>query len=87
MVWQRWQKGLTMVEVVAAMVIFCSAAAVLFSWIGQVAQRVGAFQEEQRVLFAQMRGIEYAKTINPMARPQGSQMFADGVRLQWTAKQ
>ena len=82
----RRQIGLSMIEVIAAMVIFSSAAVVLFSWVGQVAQRLGVYQQEQRALFAAMLSLEFAKSLNPMYRPQGSEKLADSVELRWDSQ-
>jgi len=77
---------MTMVEVLAAMVIFSAGAAVLFGWIGQVADRLGRLSIEQRQLFVQLAALEYAKTINPMLEPQGKVELPDGVSLRWSAQ-
>lgn len=80
------QRGMTMVEVLAAMVIFSAGAVVLFGWIGQVADRLGRLTAEQRELFVRLSAVEYAKTINPMLQPQGKVDLPDGVMLRWSSR-
>lgn len=80
------QRGMTLVEVLAAMVIFSAAAVVLFGWIGQAADRLGKLTAEQRQLFVRLATLEYAKTINPMLQPQGRVELTDGVMLRWSAR-
>lgn len=79
--------GLSMVEVLAAMVIFSAGAAVLFPWIGQSSDRLGRLSDEQRVLFAELASLEYMKTVNPMLQPHGEVRLLDGYRLHWRSRQ
>lgn len=79
------QQGLSMVEVLAAMVIFGAAAAVLFGWIAQVADRLAKLGQEQGQLFASLAAVEYLKTVNPMLEPSGSVVLEGGARLRWAA--
>lgn len=82
----RAPRGISMVEVLAAMVIFSAGAVLLFSWIGQANDRLGRLSEEQRVLFAELTSLEYMKTVNPMLKPSGEARLLDGVRLRWLAR-
>jgi prepilin-type N-terminal cleavage/methylation domain-containing protein len=81
----RRERGLSMVEVLAAIVIFSVSATVLFDWIGQVAGRLGKLAQEERMLFARLAAVEYLKTINPMLEPAGSAVLSGDARLQWQA--
>lgn len=81
------QTGMSMVEVLAAMVIFSAGAVILFGWISQVADRLGRLSIEQRQLFVGLAAVEYAKTINPMLQPSGVVQLPDNVTLNWTSKQ
>lgn len=78
------QRGLTMIEVLAAMVIFSLGAVVLFGWISQTADRLVRLNTEQKQLFAELLALEYVRTLNPMERPAGEQALA-GARLRWRA--
>lgn len=80
------QRGLTMIEVLAAMVIFSAGAVVLFGWIGQVADRMSRLAVEQQQLFAELAAIEFAKSLNPMKQPAGTITVGDTeIRWQSTA--
>ena len=74
-----------MIEVLAAMVIFSTSAVVLFTWIGQTADRLARLNTEQTVLFAELAALEYARGLNPMATPSGSTRLAE-IELQWRAQ-
>ncbi len=78
---------MSMVEVLAAMVIFSAGAALLFTWIGQANDRLARLSSEQRVLFAELAALEYMKTVNPMLVPVGDVRMIDGVRLRWSTLQ
>lgn len=80
------ERGMTIVEVLAAMVIFSAGAVVLFGWIGQAADRLRRLTVEQRQLFVRLTTLEFAKTINPMLQPQGTVDLADGVTLRWSSR-
>lgn len=80
----RPQRGLTMIEVLAAMVIFSAGAVVLFGWIGQTADRLGRLSREQAQLFGELRAIEYLRTLNPMRDPAGEERIGDA-RFRWRA--
>jgi len=82
---RRAQAGFSMIEVLAAMVIFSSSAVVLFSWIGQTADRLTRLNSEQTVLFAELAALEYMRGLNPMAFPAGRTRLAD-TEVQWTAQ-
>ena len=80
---RRNARGISMIEVLAAMVIFSAGATVLFGWIGQTSERLALLAREQRELFTDMAALEYMKTVNPMLDPAGEVRLADGVRLRW----
>ena len=69
--WRSAARGFSLLEVIAAMVIFSAGATVLFSWIGQTATRLRTVGSEQRQLFGQLAALEFARTLNPMLRPSG----------------
>ena len=78
----RGQRGFSMIEVLAAMVIFSSSAVVLFSWLGQTSDRLSKLQIEQQRLFAELDALEYIKGLNPMAQPEGEVRIGEQ-RIRW----
>ena len=78
------QRGLTMIEVIAAMVIFSAGAVVLFGWIGQTAARLGKLSLEQQKLFSELAALEFVRTLNPMQRPNGEAVVGTS-RIRWQA--
>jgi general secretion pathway protein I len=79
-------RGFSLLEVMAAMVIFSIGAAVLFSWIGQTAARLRTVSSEQEQLFAQLAAIEFVRTLNPMAQPSG-EILLGASKVVWKASQ
>lgn len=79
------QRGLSMIEVLAAMVIFASSAVVLFGWIGQTADRLGKLRTEQRQLLGQLTALDFLRGLNPMATPSGQTQLGDWA-LSWEAQ-
>lgn len=81
----RRQRGLSLLEVMAAIVIFGTGAAILFGWIGQMATRLSVLGGEEQRLFQSLSAIEYARSINPMLQPEGDVALGD-LRLSWTSR-
>jgi general secretion pathway protein I len=71
-----------MIEVLAAMVIFAGSAVVLFSWIGQTADRLSRLSNETTTLFAELAAIEYLRGLNPSQTPSGNARVGDAV-VEW----
>lgn len=80
--WRSAPRGFSLLEVIAAMVIFSAGATVLFSWIGQTATRLRTVGSEQRQLFGQLAALEFARILNPMLRPSG-ELAMDSSRVVW----
>lgn len=80
------QRGLTLIEVLAAIVIFSTGAVVLFGWIGQMADRLALINREERLLFAQLGALEFARTLNPMQRPNGTEQLGD-TTVRWDSQE
>ncbi len=77
--------GFSLIEVLAAMVIFSTGAVILFGWISQTADRIGRLDREQRTLFGELTGLEYIRSVNPMLQPQG-EIEIGRVRVAWSAE-
>lgn len=80
------QRGLTLIEVLAAIVIFSTGAVVLFGWIGQMADRLALVNKEERLLFAQLTALEFARTINPMQKPAGTEQIG-ATTVRWDSQE
>lgn len=78
------QRGISMIETLAAMVIFSASAVVLFSWIGQTADRLAKLNVEQRRLFGELAALEYMRVVNPMGKQSGGALL-EGSELSWEA--
>jgi general secretion pathway protein I len=78
-------RGFSLIEVLAAMVIFSAGAVILFGWIAQTADRLGRLDAEQTSLFGQLTGLEFIRTLNPMQRPAGETLI-DGIRIRWQSE-
>lgn len=78
------QRGLMLIEVLAALVIFSTGAVVLFGWIGQTAERLGKMQREQTALSNELSALAYMRSLNPMREPQGD-VRVNETRLRWSA--
>ena len=81
----RQSRGFSLIEVLAAMVIFSAGAVILFGWIAQTADRLGRLDAEQTTLFGQLTGLEFIRTLNPMQRPSGETLI-DGIRIRWQSE-
>ncbi len=79
------QAGISMIEVLTAMAIFSSSAAILFAWIGQTADRLGKLETEQRQRFAELAALEFARSLNPMDQPSGRTKLQQDLEVNWQA--
>ena len=81
----RAQVGLSMIEVMAAMVIFSTGAVILFGWIAQMATRLSTLEVEQARLFAELSALEFTRSLNPMLQGRG-EITLDQLTLRWTSQ-
>ena len=79
------QRGVSLLEVLVALVILGVSAAVLFEWVLQLNNRMRAISEQQASVAAKARAIEFLNTINPSVRTSGRQRLSD-VELRWQSK-
>lgn len=82
---RRRLRGISMIEVLAAMVIFSSSAVVLFGWIGQTSGRLAKLEGEQKQLFAELSALDYLRTLNPMQQVEGEAQLQQALKLSWRA--
>ena len=82
---QPTQRGISLLEMLVALTILATSAAVLFDWLYQVNLRLRTLNAQQAQTTAQLRAVEYLNAVNPLANPNGRQAF-DGFELEWRAK-
>lgn len=80
----RREAGISLLEVLAALVILSLGASVTFTWLGQSVNAMGRLKNEEASLLAQNEAMEYLRSINPAATPAG-EMEMSGYRLAWTS--
>ncbi|MDI4632511.1 type II secretion system protein [Pelomonas sp. V22] len=85
MIKARRQAGISLIEVLAAMVIFSTSAVVLFDWVSQTASRLARLNVEQQQLFGELSAMEFLRGLNPMSNPSGS-IGLKGVKLSWQSQ-
>lgn len=83
--WLARQTGISLLEVLAALVILSIGASVAFTWFGQSAGAMSRLKEEEASLLARNEAMEYLRAINPVAQPSG-EIEMSGYRLAWTSR-
>lgn len=76
------QKGISLLEVIAALVILSIGATVAFTWLGQSASSMHRLKEEENILLVKFEAIEYIRSINAIKTPQGQVKILD-YYIQW----
>jgi prepilin-type N-terminal cleavage/methylation domain-containing protein len=80
------QAGISLLEVLAALVILSIGASVAFTWFGQSVTAMGRIKEEEASLLARNQAMEYLRAVNPVDQPNG-EIEMPGYRLSWTSRQ
>ncbi|NCN71321.1 MAG: type II secretion system protein [Rhodoferax sp.] len=76
------QAGISLLEVLAALVILSLGATVAFTWFGQSVSAMSRLKNEEASLLAKNEAMEYLRAINPVAQPEGL-VEMPGYQLQW----
>lgn len=79
------QAGISLLEILAALVILSIGASVAFTWFGQSATAMARLKDEEARLLAHNEAMEYLRAINPAAQPTG-EVDMPGYRLNWTSR-
>lgn len=79
------QAGISLLEVLAALVILSIGASVAFTWFGQSVTAMARLKDEEASLLARNEAMEYLRAINPVAQPTG-EVDMPGYRLTWTSR-
>lgn len=78
------QAGISLLEVLAALVILSVGATVAFTWLGQSMSAMSRLKNEEASLLAKNEAIEYLRAINPITQPEGF-VEMPGYQLQWSS--
>ncbi len=78
------QVGISLLEVLAALVILSIGASVAFTWFGQSATAMSRLKDEEASLLARNEAMEYLRAINPVDQPSG-EVEMPNYRLSWTS--
>lgn len=79
------QAGISLLEVLAALVILSIGASVAFTWFGQSVTAMARLKDEEASLLARNEAMEYLRSINPVTQPSG-EVNMPGYRLNWTSR-
>lgn len=82
---KRLQQGMSLLEVLAAMVILSAGATIAFTWFNQSATALNQVKSQEAELLARNEALEYLQHINPDAQPVG-QVEMPGFRIEWTSQ-
>jgi prepilin-type N-terminal cleavage/methylation domain-containing protein len=78
-------RGFSMLETVAALAVFSFGAAILFDWMAQTSQTLNRVAIAQERHAAQIRALDYLRTIDLNAQPQGQQSLGS-LELTWRSE-
>lgn len=76
------QVGISLLEVLAALVILSLGASVAFTWFGQSVAAMSRLKAEEASLLARNETMEYLRAINPVTQPEGV-VEMPGYQLKW----
>jgi prepilin-type N-terminal cleavage/methylation domain-containing protein len=76
------QKGMSLLEVLAAMVILSIGASIAFTWFNQSAMALAQVKDQEAELLARDQALEYLQHINPDKQPSG-QVDMPGFQMEW----
>lgn len=79
------QGGVSLLEVLAAMVILSAGATVAFTWFNQSAIVLGQVKSDEAQLLARNEALDYLQHVNPDVSPQGVTPM-QGFELRWSSK-
>lgn len=80
----RPKRGISLLEVLAALVILSVGASVAFTWLGNSASHLSKLKEEEAGLLVQNEILQYLRAINPTATPTG-ELELSGHQVSWSS--
>ena len=82
---RQGQQGMSLLEVLAAMVILSLGATVAFTWFNQSASALAQVKIQEAELLARNEALEYLQHINPDLQPAG-QVSMSGYQIEWRSQ-
>lgn len=82
---RQHQAGMSLLEVLAAMVILSFGATVAFTWFNQSATALAQVKNQEAELLARSEALEYLQHINPDQQPTG-QVAMPGYQIEWRSQ-
>lgn len=82
---KRLQRGMSLLEVLAALVILSLGASVAFTWFNQSAAALAQVKSQEAELLARNAALEYLQHINPDQQPTG-QVEMPPYSIVWSSK-
>lgn len=79
------QSGISLLEVLAALVILSLGATVAFTWFGQSVSAMSRLKDEEASLLARNSAMDYLRAINPTVQPEGM-VEMPGYQLKWRSR-
>jgi prepilin-type N-terminal cleavage/methylation domain-containing protein len=76
------QRGISLVESLAALVILSLGAVIALTWFVNSADRVARLRQEEAILLAQLQAVDYLGAVNFLKQPQGQTSLAE-FELRW----
>jgi prepilin-type N-terminal cleavage/methylation domain-containing protein len=77
--------GFSMIETVAALAVFSVGASIVFSWMSQTSQTLNRVAIAQERNAAQLRALDYLRTIDLARAPAGEQNLGP-LQLRWRSE-
>lgn len=82
---KRIQQGMSLLEVLAALVILSLGATVAFTWFNQSATALAQVKSQEFELLARTEALEYLQNINPDQQSSG-QVSMPGYQIVWRSQ-
>lgn len=82
---QSAQRGIGLLETLAALVILSAGAAVMLTWFSQNATVLGRLKETEKTEQGRLVALDYVRTLNPAERPSGEVIIGPN-RIVWTSE-
>jgi prepilin-type N-terminal cleavage/methylation domain-containing protein len=82
---RRGERGLSLIEALAAIAILGIAMSSLMAWRSALLRQHARISEAEAIATARTNALSLLSDVNPMATPEGTLDVSPGVRVSWTA--